>query len=222
MSNGADDTGNRQGFKLPFHRHRTAAAAFIGLAQFHHLELDLLDPAIFPDNLRGVGQEFIDHALFPGLVNFQLFRRHLRLCPAVDHIDLLRPQADRSPAGIHGGVAAAHHSHLVANGGLLPHGYLAQEVNASHHAVQLFPRTADGHTLPRANGQNHRVIAVLKFLKGHIPADAEIVLHLHTQGGNLRNLLVQHPFGQPVFRDSVPKHSAHLGHRVHNGHPVPF
>ena len=60
----------------------------------------------------------------------------------------------------------------------------------------------------------------LELLKSGVHADAEVVLHLHAQGGDLVDLLVQDALGQAVLGDAVAEHAAHLGHGIHNGHPV--
>ena len=220
LADGADDAGDGEGLKLTLHRHGTAAATLVGLAQLHDLELHLLHLAVLPHDLGGVGEELIDDALFPGLVDLQLLSGHLRLGAAVDHVDLLGPQADGGAAGVHGGVAAADNGHLVANVRPLSQGHPLEEVDAPQDPVQVLSRAADGHAGPGADGHHHGVVAALKFLEGGVHPDAEVVLHLHTQGGDLVDLLVQHLLGQAVLGDAVAEHAAHLGHGIHNGHPV--
>ena len=57
-------------------------------------------------------------------------------------------------------------------------------------------------------------MAGFQLLQSDVLADADVVLHLHAQRGDLGDLVVHNSLGQAVFGDAVPQHAAHLGHGV--------
>ena len=59
-----------------------------------------------------------------------------------------------------------------------------------------------------------------EIVKGNVLANADIVLQLDADRGDLLNLFVYDRLRQPVFRNAIAQHTAHLGHGVHNRHVV--
>lgn len=102
----------------------------------------------------------------------------------------------------------------------LAHGNAPQEVDTAQHALQLFAGAAHTGALPRANGDDGRIVLLAEIVKGNVLANADIVLQLDADRGDLLNLFVYDRLRQPVFRNAVAQHTAHLGHGVYNRHVV--
>ncbi len=99
--------------------HGAAAAAGIGLAQFHPDALDPRDlPVLADDAVRGDEELHLD-ALFQGLLDLLGSGGHLGAGAAVEDEDLFRTRADGRPDGIHRDVPAADDGDAVAEGDLL-------------------------------------------------------------------------------------------------------
>ena len=96
-------------------RDRAAASAGVRLTQLHTHAAHAAHVTVLALDFDRVGQKVKDDALFLGVVD--LFRpgRALGAGAAVDAVDLLRTQTQRDPHRVQGGVATAHHQHLLAD-----------------------------------------------------------------------------------------------------------
>lgn len=87
-------------------------------------------------------------------------------------------------------VAAADNGDPLADLRRLAHGNAPQEVDTAQHALQLFAGAAHTGALPRANGDDGRIVLLAEIVKGNVLANADIVLQLDADRGDLLNLFV--------------------------------
>jgi hypothetical protein len=181
------------------------------------LEADSLNPAVFSDNLDRVGQISEYYALFISLNDFDFIGGHFVLCPTVDVIYRIRSKPYSGAADVHGGVAAAHHSHIAPFEYKVVLVYIPQKIYAAHHAVQLLARTAQGGAPPCPGGDNDGVIVRAKRRESYILTYFHAVAEDGAQCPDNVNFPLQYSLWQTVFRDAVAEHTAHMRHGVING-----
>ena len=222
LTNGCNDRIHFQCFKSTFHRNRASSAACIRRAELHDLQFDLRNPSVLGNDLRRIGQEFEDHALFDGLFNFLICCRHLIPGTSVDNIDVLSAKADCTSAGIHSCVAAADHCYIFSDVIRDTLYITAEEFNSSDHAFRIFTGASDLSGFPCANGNDRSVCASADLLKSDIRSDMDAVLHMDAHILDQLDFFIQNIFRQSVFRNTVIQHTAHLMHSFINGDIVAF
>ena len=152
----------------PFNRYRTTAPVVVGLAEpgLHALERELVAARGHCHLLRVV--EELD-VLLDRMVELDLAGRNLARAPAVDDLDVLAPgQAFRHPAGIHRDVPAADHHHRLRHLGAFARVHAAQEPHSVDDPLVVFSRNPHRLAPPRADGEQHRVVALLELGEAHV------------------------------------------------------
>ncbi len=195
------------------------AAAGVGLAQLHLLQHDALDAVVFSLDSDRRRQEDEIHALFAGVADLDLVRRHLLLGAPVDDGNLPGALADGDAGRIHGGETAADDRHAVADVGRIAQGYFPQEIDHGDDAGGVFSLDAHGHALVGADAQVDGVKAVCEQpLDGHVGAERLVGLKLHAHVPERLHLGIEHALGQPVFGDAVAQHAAGMGQGFKDRH----
>ena len=212
--------------------HRAPAAGGIRFAQLGPDTFHAGDPAIFvPQDLHRVVQHVEFDAFRLGVLDFFLSGGHFRFAPAVDHVDVFRPQPFGGPGGIHGHVAGPHHGHVlpyIHRSGHFrelpgPHQvHPGKEFIGGVHPVEGFPRDPHKVRQPGAGTHVHSLEPFFpqKFVESKGAADHYIGHDLHTQYLQLFDFVLDDGFGETEFRDTVHEHPAYLVEGFEQGHVI--
>ena len=199
------------------HVHRRPPSRFVRIAQGGSNAAQREPVALLHDlGLLGVVDELdplLDRAL-----ELDLAGRDLGRAAPVDHLDVLaagQPLGDA--AGIHGDIAAAHHHHRLRHLGPGALVHVAQELHAIDHAGVVLPRNAHVLAPPGADGEDHRVVALLELVQGQVAPErgVEVNLHPRTAPGHAVDVLLNDSGRQPERRNAPDHHAAEpVGHLV--------
>ena len=198
-----------------------AAALLVRLAERHALDPDAGDLAVLAEDLDRRGQEAELHALFHRLFDLFGVGGELGLTAAVEHVRLVRAEAHRAAADVHGHVAAADDGTALAEGRVMAEVHGAQEVHAAVDALELLARDAELGRLLCADGEVEALVALCaQLLDGDVLADLDAAAEFDAHLAQDVNLGVEHVFFEAEARDAEREHAA--GHRVavEHGHGV--
>ena len=110
-------------------------------------------------------------AFLDGAFEFDPAGRNFLGRAPVDHLDILAAgQALGHPAGVHGDIAAADHRHGLGHLGPRPGVDLAQVLDAVDDPLVVLAGNFHALAPPRADGQQHGVVAILELVEGDIAA----------------------------------------------------
>ena len=187
-------------------RLRLAAAIGAGLA---HAGLDAAqrDGAVLVDHFHGLGIVDDLDVLEDRLVKLFLAGRNFLRSAAVDDLHVLDAgHAQRRAAGVHGNVAAAHNDHLLGQCRAFACIDATQEAHAVDHVLAGLAGDAHGLAPPRADGHQHRRVALLEFIQRHVLAQRHAAMQV-----NARAVLEQalHVLGNDVGRQAEARNTPH-------------
>src|SRR5262249_39292518 len=154
------------------------AAVLAGLAQ---LRLDAAErkAVALGDDRDGLGVVDDLDALGDGALELVLARRDLVGAAAIDDLDpLVAGQAAGDAAGIHRDVPAAAHQPRLRHDRPLAGVDLAQEADAVDHAGIIAAGNRHRLAPPRADGQQHGVVAGLELVEADIAAERAVEVDL--------------------------------------------
>ena len=234
---GADCDNNGVNIENPvraLNGNRLAATLFIGLAELLLLKLDAGDVTVLACmDGDGVVEQPELNALGLCMLDLFLTGGQLSHAAAVDDVDILGTQALGAAGGVHGDVAAADDCAAFADLGLVAEVYLAQEVNAAVHALELLAGYAELCRLLSADSDKEALIALLaQLVDGDILADLDAALELYAhflenvdlgvndltlkaEGGDAES---QHAAGYRITVKNGDIRVAHLGQVVSAAH----
>jgi len=200
--------------------HGAAAAAGIGLAEFHAGALHSRDLPVLPDDALGGHEEFHLDALFQCL--FDLLGRggHFRPGTAVEDEDVLGARTDRRPDGVHGDVAAADDGDLVAEENLFPEINPFQIIDAMDDALHLFAGDIQLAAVDCSATDKDRVIFLLELIEGNILADGLVQMNLDAEVLDDLDLRPEDVLGEAIFGDAHGKPAARHGEGFEDLHVI--
>ena len=148
-----------------------AAAVLAGLAQ-PGLDAAQREAVALGDDRDRLGVVDDLDFLGDGALELVLARRDLLGAAAIEDLDpLVAGQPAGDAAGIHGDVAAADHEHRLRHRRPLAAIHPAQEADAVDHPGIVVARDAHGLAPPRADGQQHRIVARLELVERDVAAE---------------------------------------------------
>ena len=150
-----------------------------------------------------------------------MIRRHFILGSSVNVIDFLGSQTDCSTAGVHGGVSAANDSDIITETDFFISDHFSQEVDSTDDSRQVLSLTSYARRNPGTDAQQDCVMIFSDGGEGNVHTDFGIGNQVNAHFFQKHDFIVDDLLRQPVFGDSVPKHTAQFGHRFINGDIMP-
>ena len=150
-------------------------------------------------------------------------RRDLRRTAPVDHLHVAAArQPLRDAAGVHGDIAAAHHRHRLRH--LRPRAlvHVAQELHAVDHTGAVLARNAHLPAPPGADGEDHRIVALLELIQRHVAPERRLQMNLHPGAAphHAVEVLIDDAGRQAEGRDAPDHHAAEAVRHLVDMHRV--
>ena len=193
-------------------------------------------PAFFvAHELDRVGQQAEFDALLAGVLGLFGAGRHFGLGAAINQRRGPRSQPPGRPHRVHGGVAAAHHNHVLAPAVVERLVVLVRLVGAHQvharqklvgrvDAVEVLAGDAEKLRQSGAGGDENRVVVLVphQFVDGDALADHHVGLELDAHAAQVVHLALDDGFGQAKLRNAVDEYAADLVQSLKNAHPMAF
>jgi len=156
-------------------------------------------------------------------LDFQVMGGHLRTAAAIDQRDGARPEAERRPGGVHGGVAAADHHHPAGDGVDLTVVGLFQEADPGQDPLRILTRNVHQGGPPGAHPQKNSFVSLVEQrFKLEVASQPLAGFQFDAQLENRFDLVIQNILGESIFRYAVAEPAAGLGLRLEHHHPMSF
>ncbi len=218
LTNSQDSCINIDGLCFAFYRLRSSSSGSIRFTQFHNLQYDLFYTSVFSGNeLDGVGQIFEDYPFFIGFDDFDLISRHFILGSSVNVIYFLGSQTNCGTAGVHGSVTTAYDGNIITETDFFVSDYLSQEIDSADNSRQVLTLTSYASGNPGTNAKQNCIVIFPNRGERNVNADFGVGNQVNAHFFQKHNFIVNDFLGQPVFGDSVTKHTTQLGHGFING-----
>src|SRR6266513_3259507 len=202
-----------------FDRDGAAPAGGVRLAEGHPLELDAADAAVLFDEPDRRGEELEADALVLRVVDLAVMRTHL-LARAAVHNGHVRAQAPRGSRAVERREPTPddHDFLSLADGNRVALGVHAEVVDRFDDAREVLPGDAQLVRAPRAQTEEHRVVALREeVVEREIAAEHHPAHELRVaQLPDGVQLLVELHLWQAIFRNAVARDAALLLHHVDN------
>ena len=140
-----------------------SAASFIGLSEFHDLDLETGGFAVLPDDLDRTGKETEFYSLRQGIFIFLSGGGHLIFGTAIDNSGI-RSETDGRTASVHCNIAGSDDDRLLAECGSVSEIYCSHEIDSGEYVLQVFARNTEFLALLGADSDCEALIALISEL----------------------------------------------------------